>query len=183
MEENTETTWSALVSEHQQKILRVAFTYTKNWHDAEEIAQEVFVKLIRKHSEFREQSQWFTWMYRITVNHCIDFLRKKTRRPWFWLWKQKNENAQNPLDNMPSRQKLQDTLDQREIKSALDREIERLPDKQRAAFILFYLEGLKVEEVASILAVSQSTIKAQLFQAREKLKTKLGDFWKEEKRL
>jgi RNA polymerase sigma-70 factor (ECF subfamily) len=177
MKKETEAAWIALVSEHQQKVLRVAFSYTKNWHDAEEIAQEVFMKLIRKHSEFQGQSEWFTWVYRITVNHCIDFLRKKMRRPWFWLWKSSSETGRDPLENMPSHEKLEDTLDQREIQSALDREITKLPEKQRAVFTLFYREGLKIEAVANILNLSPGTIKAHLFQAREKLKTRLSDFW------
>lgn len=163
-----------LVRRFQDKVLRTAFLYTRSWHDSEEIAQEVFVKICRRIGMFGGQSKFSTWMYRITVNECIDFLRKKKRRPWLKQHQQKDdEETRDHLEQIPSTLSTRQGAENKEIRSAIDKAVETLPEKQRMIFSLFYLEQLKIEEIAEVLKVSEGNIKAQLWQAREKLKFEL----------
>lgn len=168
-----------LVHRYQDKVLRLAYIHTHRWQDSEEIAQEVFVKIYRNAGTFRGAAKLSTWVYRITVNECIDFLRKQKRRPWLERSKYERESEKNEdaLEKIRSSESTRADAENKEIKAAIDKAVRLLPEKQRAVFTLFYLESLKIEEISEILKVSEGNIKAQLWQARQKLKKELTPFF------
>ena len=164
--------FSALVEASQEKMIHTAFSFLGNMEDAEDVAQEAFVKAYRSLPSFNERSRFSTWLYRILVNHCKDFLRqKKVRQHLNTFWGRKTDEEVDPVLELaastPSpRQELVDRELGKEIHSALD----KLPLQQKSVFTLRYLEGLKLEEISGILNLSTGAVKAHLWQAAQKMK-------------
>ena len=164
--------FSVLVEAHQEKMIHTAYSFLGNLEDAKDAAQEAFVKAHQRLHSFRERSRFSTWLYRILVNHCKDFLRRKTVRQHLQSFLgQKTEEETDPVTELEAsapdpRQELVNQELQQEIRGAVD----QLPFQQRSVFALRYLEGLKLEEIAESLNLSTGAVKAHLWQAAQKMK-------------
>ena len=164
--------FSALVEAHQEKMIHTACTFLGNMEDAKDAAQEAFVKAYQNLRSFNEKSRFSTWLYRILVNHCKDFLRKKKVRQNLQSFSDaRGEEDTDPVENMraagpDARQKLMD----RELEAEIDKALVGLPFQQRSVFTLRYFEGLKLEEIAGILSLSAGAVKAHLWQANQKMR-------------
>lgn len=129
--------------------------------DANDVTQEVFIKIHRSIGNFREDSQLFTWIYRIATNECLTFLNKKKRR--FFL----------PIEDVSGQ--LSAALDQNEalngdeIQKKLQKALLALPDKQRLVFNMKYFEDLSYEEIAEITTTSVGALKASYHHAVKKI--------------
>ncbi|WP_018931833.1 sigma-70 family RNA polymerase sigma factor [Gracilibacillus lacisalsi] len=154
-----------LMNEYGQSITRLAFTYTKQNHTAEDIAQEVFIKCYRKLNEFRHESSYKTWLYSITVNLCKDKLKSWSFRNIIFS------------DLLPNKAKLMETPESQLINFENNRmladQIFSLPLKYREVIILYYYEELSYNEVSDLLKIKISTVKSRLHRARLLLKHKL----------
>ncbi|WP_163580151.1 sigma-70 family RNA polymerase sigma factor [Gracilibacillus saliphilus] len=154
-----------LMNEYGQSITRLAFTYTKQNHTAEDIAQEVFIKCYRKLDEFRHESSYKTWLYSITVNLCKDKLKSWSFRNIIFS------------DLLPTKAKLMETPESQllnfENNRMLADQIFSLPLKYREVIILYYYEELSYNEVSDLLKIKISTVKSRLHRARLLLKHKL----------
>ena len=164
--------FSALVRSYQEDAIHLAYSFLRNWEDARDVAQEAFVKAYQGLGGFRHESQFSTWLYRIVMNLCKDFLRRKKTRP-----------ADEPLDiNLEVMAKGPDprrSLMNQEMGAALQEAIRELPFRQQSVFVLRYLEGLPLEEIAKTAGISVGAVKAHLWQACEKMKKRLGG-WRTE---
>lgn len=148
-----------LYDKHHRKLHSLCFRFTRNPEDAEEQLQEVFMKVLSKIDQFREESSFGTWVYRLTVNHLINF-EKGNRK----------HRGQESL--------VEDTVFGRETRQsdlalALDRAVAALPDGFRHVFILHDREGFRHEEIGRILGVSPATSRSQLCRARMALRDQL----------
>lgn len=153
-----------LVGRHYEMVFRVSYRWCGVKEDAEDIAQEVFVKLAQKLKTFGQKSAFKTWLYRITVNAAKDFLRKcATKRGYEAAFAQEQEGS-NP--GIPPENHL-------EVKR-LYGVLGRLPEKQKATMILVFGEGMSHLEAARVLECPEATISWRIFQARKKLKKYLG---------
>ena len=171
------SSFSALVELYQERAVRTANSFVGNLEDARDIAQEAFVKAYENLSKFGGQSRFYTWFYRILVNTCKDFLRKKKIRQTFsfWLGPEQEEDSLDPLSNVPdpSRNASENLLD-RELGGSIMEALETLPTRQKSVFILRYLEGMSLNEIAETLSISLGAVKANLWQAGQKMKAILG---------
>lgn len=147
---------------HERMVLRVSLRMLGNVEDAQDAAQEVFLKLHKNLKQFDPAQPFEPWLYRMTVNVCLDVLRK--RRPV------------EPLDQVGPMvaAEAETGLLERERASALQRALDRLPQKERAALVLREVEGLTTREVAAALESSETTVRSQICQARLKLRKLLG---------
>ena len=160
----------ALVERHRAMVYRVAYQFAGNHHDAEDIAQEVFIKVYRSLDRFRQDAQLTSWMYRIVMNACIDYRRRHTSSgaaPF-------GEEAEQRMLNTPEEAPDPETRAYAgELGEVLEAEIQRLPPGQRMVFIMRHHQGLKLGEIADALGLAEGTVKRQLHAAVHRLRQAL----------
>lgn len=159
--------FSVLVKQYQKKVYGIVRKMVIDHDDADDIVQEVFVKIWHNLESFKGESGLFTWIYRIATNECLQFLRKKKNRNWFGG--DINEALANTLVSEAS-------LDGDELQLKLQKAILTLPDKQRLVFNLRYYDELTYEEIAEITDSSVGSLKASYHHAAKKVE----DFFKED---
>ncbi|TYS69538.1 RNA polymerase sigma factor [Sutcliffiella horikoshii] len=152
-----------IILENEKAIIKFAFTYVKDWAVAEDISQEVFIKVYKNIATFNRDSKLRTWLFSITANQCKDYLRKsgKTTK-WLndffkGLQKQNDENPEN-------------ILLEHEEKKSIGKALLSLPVKYREVLVLYYYEDLSTEEIAKLLHINSSTIRSRLERGRKQLK-------------
>jgi RNA polymerase sigma-70 factor (ECF subfamily) len=152
-----------LVQRYQRDVYRLCYRYVNNHHDANDLAQDAFLKAYRAIGRFRGDSSFSTWLYRIAVNTCLNF--RSARRP---------ETEELPESLADARAGAADTLESDERSRLVRQAVAGLPERQRATLILKIYQDLTHEEVAGILGSSVGTVKANLFHALANLRKKLN---------
>ncbi len=152
-------------------VYRVAYQFAGNHHDAEDIAQEVFIKIYRSLDRFRQDAQLTSWMYRIVMNACIDH----RRRCWPAASAPFGDEAELKMLNTPENSPgPEETAYASELGEVLESEIRRLPPGQRIVFIMRHHQGLKLGEIAEALGLAEGTVKRQLHAAVHRLRHALS---------
>lgn len=160
-----------LVERHKKKVYYLAYDMTGDHHDAEDISQEVFIKVFRFIKNFRQDAKLSSWIYQVTVNTCIDAQRKKKAKPQVLMESSQMESMfhaasqKNTSLSEPERKAFSDLLQER-----IRRMLHNVSPRERSVFVLRYYNELKVGEIAEILNVSVNTIKSLLSRAKKKLK-------------
>jgi RNA polymerase sigma-70 factor, ECF subfamily len=159
-----------LVERHRGMVYRVAYQFAGNHHDAEDIAQDVFLKVYRSLDRFRQDAQLRSWLYRIVMNACIDHrrrLRPAAAAPF-------GDDAEQRMLNTPEEQPgPEDRAYAGELGQVLECEVARLPQGQRIVFIMRHHQGLKLCEIAEALGLAEGTVKRQLHAAIHRLRAAL----------
>ena len=172
--------FTALVRLHEEKMIHVAYSFLGNMEDARDIAQEAFVKAYRYLSNFKGESKFSTWLYRILVNLCKDFLRKKKVRRhlmFFMPHRDEEDEAKDPMEYVAAKSpNAFEGMMNKELDHAIHEACDKLPFQQRSVFTLRYLEGMSLEEIAESLDLSVGAVKAHLWQAGQKMKKSLQGF-------
>ena len=160
-----------IVEKHQAFVYAVAFRFVNDEQDAEDIAQEVFVRLWKSLHTYRQEVKLTTWLYKIVTNRCLDFLKSRHGR------QRKNKVEVDKGNHIQDHITPEKELQQQELKRIIQEAAEELTPKQRAVFILRDLEGLTTEEVSETLSMSAGNIKSNLFYARQKMSEKLRAYY------
>ena len=159
-----------LVETYQRKVYGISIGMLKNPDDAMDVTQEVFIKVYRYLDNFNQQSSFYTWIYRITVNKCIDFIRKKKRKREvdYDDALQREGDVEGGEELMPSRLGLNPdrVYARKELRGKMLEALETLSEKHRTILILREVEGLSYEEIAEVLQVSKGTVMSRLYHAR-----------------
>lgn len=158
-----------IVDRYQAKVFSIIFGILRNHNDAEDISQQVFAKIYFSIKNFDFRSSLLTWIYKITVNECYDYLRKKRVRKLVYEsdFSEEDSRRMENSDAVVDRGRPMDTtLAQRDLVVKL---LERLPEEERTMIILKEVEGFSVEELSRLSGVNENTIKVKLFRARQKL--------------
>lgn len=160
-----------LVDTYQQKVISTCYSFVKNQHDAEDIAQEVFVEVFRSIGTFKEESELSTWMYRISINKSLDFLRMMKRKkriqnllPIF------NPQTSKEISIPDKSRNIQEKLEQDEMHRVLHQAINQLPSNQKIALTLNKFENLTSREIAGIMELSVSSVESILHRSKINLK-------------
>lgn len=161
-----ELVFSELLKRHKEKVRNIIYITLSNTDGVDDIAQEVFITVYRHLKSFRFESQFTTWLYRITINKCKDHLRKKNIRSIFLPLK----------DEEPVFESINEDSD---IKHIVRNAIATLPDKLRIPLVLKDLEGFSYQEIADTMECEIGTVKSRIFRAREALKKILKPLEKE----
>ena len=156
-----EEAFERLYLDHRSRVFSTAYRMVGSRPDAEDITQDVFVKVFKQLKAFRQEASLSTWIYRITVNCCLDVLRKRKRRQTV------------PLDTCPDI-----PGGSVGVKDLIEGMVATLPDGYRKIFILHDIQGLKHDEIAAALGISQGASKSQLHRARAQLRQKLEPYLK-----
>ena len=149
-----------LVKRHYMTVYKVSYKWCGVREDAEDIAQEVFIKLAQKLKTFRQKSSFKTWLYRITINTAKDFYRKRATKHAYETAFAFEQDADNP---MPPQDEHLDAV-------RLYKVLGKLPEKQKSAILLIFAEGLNHREAAQVLNCSETTVSWRVFQARKRLR-------------
>ena len=156
-----------LIQKHQRLVYTLALRMLKNPEEAQEAAQDTFVKVYQSLSGFEGKSKFTTWMYRVVYNECVGRLRK-TKRHVTWV-EDIMDNPDEPADFLDGLEILQ-----REERSALVKKgIEMLTPAEAIVLTLFYLEDQSIKEISAITGNSESNVKVQLFRGRKHLEQNL----------
>ncbi|RMH69941.1 MAG: sigma-70 family RNA polymerase sigma factor [Gemmatimonadetes bacterium] len=166
-----EQAFNELVNRYREKAYQIAYRMVRNQDDALDLAQDAFVRAYKGLRNFKGNSKFYTWFYRIVTNLCINF---KTRNRFKDAVSLDNEDVHLPLESK-TRSPLKDVINQ-ELKQKIAEAIAQLPAQQRTVFILRYYEGLTHQEIANILGKSEGGIKANYFHAVKKLQSLLAAY-------
>jgi RNA polymerase sigma-70 factor (ECF subfamily) len=162
--EGDESAFEQLISKHEDTVYNTAYHYVGNAEEAEDVAQEVFVKVWRHAGSFRGSSKFSTWLYRIVVNQCLNHRRRKKRDP-------------APLDSEASQhlrsESLEEDFEKKAQVEAVRRAIDSLPRRQRLALVLAKCEERSYKEIAEIMGVSLSSVESLIHRARTTLRKRL----------
>lgn len=168
-----------LASLYGPRIQQLAFRYLKNWEDAEEVAQDVLLKVYRKIEAFRGDAALSSWIYRITFNTAMSRLRNsKHSRPLEVLQADlsQDSSASEPFD-VPDWSGLGDDAVMRaQLREALAQALTELPDVYRVPVVLRDIQGLSTEEASQVLQVKTQTLKSRLHRGRMMLRERLSEF-------
>jgi RNA polymerase sigma-70 factor (ECF subfamily) len=169
VQERDEMAFREIVERYQAKVYSIIYGILRNRNDAEDIAQQVFSKVYFSIGNFDSRSSLLTWTYKITVNECYDYLRKKRVRKLVYESdfseedSRKMENSDSVSEQGPA---VDVALARRDLAMKL---LEKVSDEDRKLILLKEVEGHSVEELAEMTGMNENTIKVKLFRARQKL--------------
>ena len=159
-----------LVAANQSKVYSLALRMTGNEEDALDISQEAFLRAYLSLSGFRGDSKFSVWMYRLTSNLCIDFLRKKKRGTAVTLTLGEDEDSREQELEIPDQRYCPETeVERRALREAVNSGLAELTEEYRQILILREISGLSYEEIAKTLDLEPGTVKSRIFRARKKL--------------
>ena len=169
--------YAELVNRHQGYVFTLVLRFIKNRAEAEEVAQDVFIKAYRYLADFKGNSKFSTWLYTIVNNTCISFLRKKKVE----IHSLDNEKIFAAADNMDSGYTA-NQIETKSRKNMVNEAIALLSPDDAQVITLFYKCEQSLEEIAEILGAEPNTVKVRLHRARQRLKEKMEKHFKEEVR-
>lgn len=162
--------FSIIVNRYKNNIFRIALGYMHSKDDAEDIVQEVFIKVYQSIGNFKGKSEFYTWLYRITVNQCLNTIAKRDRASFFT----RTEDSILKILNVRSQEKNpEEVLVKSEQDKLIRTAIESLPKQQKTAFILSRYEDLTQKEISNIMGISEGAVEQLLQRSRSNLNAKL----------
>jgi RNA polymerase sigma-70 factor (ECF subfamily) len=167
--------YAALVNRYQSYVFTLALRFTKNREDAEELAQDIFVKAYRALADFKGTSKFSTWLYTIVNNTCITFLRKKRLQ----THSLENEGVFEVADSQDSGLRA-NLVEQKSKVAMVNNAISLLNGDDAEIITLFYKSEQSLEEIAQIVGLETNTAKVRLHRARTRLKEKMQQHFSEE---
>ncbi len=170
--------FDALVLKYQHKLVKLVMRYVRNPAEAEDIAQEAFIKAYRALPQFRGESAFYTWLYRIAINTAKNAVVSRDRSPIEYNIDRNSTDGEESYD-MQGRMRDSETPEglvlTDEIRSTVNGAIEALPEDLRTAIVLRELEGLSYEEIAEAMACPVGTVRSRIFRAREAIDRRLRE--------
>lgn len=163
-----EKAFSELVYKHKEKVRNLVYLTLGDVDYVDDISQDVFISVYHKLKEFRFESKFTTWLYRITVNKCRDYLRKKRVRSIFVEMK-----------DIHYERGVKSNADSIDIPNLVRKAISKLPEKLKTPLVMRDIDGFSYQEIADKLECEVGTVKSRIFRARESLKVLLAPYQQE----
>lgn len=168
--------FDALVLKYQHKVVKLVMRYVRNPAEAEDIAQEAFIKAYRALPQFRGDSAFYTWLYRIAINTAKNAIVSRDRNPVeFDLDLQNSEGSYDVQGRLKDSETPEGLVLTEEIRSTVNGAIDALPEDLRTAIVLRELEGLSYEEIAATMECPVGTVRSRIFRAREAIDRRLRE--------
>jgi RNA polymerase sigma-70 factor, ECF subfamily len=164
--------FNVLISRYENRVINMAMHYVREYHQAVDESQEIFLKIFRKIGSFKGDSAFATWLYRVTANHCLNALRKRKNpgKGYPLSLDQENEDGQVPVLRDSKIVSPEEVYAQKELRRHMVELIQKLPEPQRQAIILCHYEHMSYTEIAEVLELPVSTIRSALYRGRQRLK-------------
>jgi RNA polymerase sigma-70 factor (ECF subfamily) len=160
--------FTELMRRYQERVYWTARRIVGGHDDAEDVAQETFVRAYLNLGEFRSDSQFFTWLYRIAVNLSLNHLRKRQLVQYL-------RQSEMLARFLPAEETPVSEFEFRETEARLQAAVQTLPERQKAVFVLRFFDGMSYEEIAKILKTSVGGLKANYFHALRKVREAMKD--------
>jgi RNA polymerase sigma-70 factor (ECF subfamily) len=178
IKENNQAAFKELVNKYQTLVINTCNGFVHNYEDAQDIAQDVFIEVHRSINKFRLESKISTWLYRISVNKSINYIRDNKKNKWslsldFLFEKDVDKGNDSNLEESP-----QEMIEKEEKVKMLYNAIDSLPENQKIAFTLFKYDDLSYKEIAEVMNLSLSSIESLIFRAKSNLQKKLISLYK-----
>jgi RNA polymerase sigma-70 factor (ECF subfamily) len=164
-----------LVRRYMEKAFRIAFDFTRDTETAKDLSQDAFLRAYANIKQFDGRSSFYTWFYRIVVNLCLDYARRRRRVTW--------ESLDQMIEESGEQRQFADSSfapDQQaiagEAKRRVDKTLEDMPKKQRTAFLLRNHQGLSIADVAKVMKTTEGTVRVYLHRAVAALRQSLVEF-------
>ena len=168
--------FDALVLKYQHKVVKLVMRYVRNPAEAEDVAQEAFIKAYRALPQFRGESAFYTWLYRIAINTAKNAVVSRDRSPIeFDLDSQNSDEAYDMQGRLKDSETPEGLVLTDEIRSTVNSAIDALPEDLRTAIVLRELEGLSYEEIAAAMGCPVGTVRSRIFRAREAIDRRLRE--------
>ena len=165
-----EQAFKTLVETYQDMVFNTAIGIVQNAQDAEDVAQEVFIRVFRSIHSFKGESKLSTWIYRITTSCALDLIRsRKSKKRFAFLQRLFGENNE-PIYEVPDFNHPGVAMDQKENAAKLFKAIDQLPENQKVAFTLHKLEDLSYQEISEVMQTSVSAVESLMHKAKQNLK-------------
>jgi len=178
-QQGSTSAFEELVRHYDRVVLRLALNITSSYEDAQDIYQEAFLRAYRNLGRFRFECSFYTWIYRITTNLCLDHLRQKQLRNRDIIAERFTEpDEDSVLDRVPDQRpgtSPERAALSREVRERIRMALGRLSPRERVVFELKHYQGLKLQTVATMLNTTENTIKNTLFRATHKLRVELAE--------
>jgi RNA polymerase sigma-70 factor (ECF subfamily) len=171
-----EEAFGVLVKKYKTKVFNLAYSFTRDRETADDLAQEVFIKVYYALEKFKFKSGFGTWLYRIAVNHLKDHLRKHAKERHVSLEVLSREPSLSE-DEIKKKERLQEAADRKKL---LYESLRSLPEKYQVILSLRDIQGHSYEEIAGILKLSPGTVDSRLHRARKMLRKKIAPFLSQE---
>jgi RNA polymerase sigma factor (sigma-70 family) len=182
LQSGNQSAYSQLIDDYQQKVFATCISFLPNKEDAEDIAQEVFIEVFNSIHKFKGDSKLSTWIYRITTNKCLEFIRKKNTKKRF-AFMQSILGNEIPMDKTSYFTEFNHpgiVLENKERNETLFHAINQLPEIQRVVFTLHKIDGKSYKEISEIIKKSVSSVESLMFRAKKNLQKLLENFYKNE---
>ena len=168
--------YDLLVLKYQHKVVKLVMRYLRDPSDAEDVAQEAFIKAYRALPQFRGDSAFYTWLYRIAINTAKNALAARDRNPVSYeLDTQNNDDSSDMVSRLRDPETPEGLALTEEIRDTVNHAIETLPEDLRTAIVLRELEGLSYEEIAASMDCPVGTVRSRIFRAREAIDKRLRE--------
>ena len=164
-----ESAFEELIRRHQHRVAALVGGILRHREDVEDVVQQIFMKVFVSLKRFDQRSAFSTWLYKISVNECWDYLRKRKVRPLAYE-ADLSEDQVSLLEGIVSADRgAQGPEERAQVRELLDHMLEKLPDQDRQLLVLKEMEGFSVQELAKILDLNVNTVKVRLFRARGRI--------------
>jgi len=176
LRDRDERAFRELLESHRDRVFNITFRMLGNKHEAEDVAQEVFITVFKTIDTFREESKFSTWLYRVTVNHCknrIKYLARRYDKSRDELDDSTDTDGVNGAVAAPPPRAPDKALQGQQMELLLQQAIESLDEDQRTVVVLRDVEDLSIEEICEITDLPDGTVKSRLHRARAELRKKL----------
>ena len=164
-----------LVRKYMEKAFRIAFDFTRDKEEAKDLSQEAFLRAFSRIKQFDGRSTFYTWFYRLVVNLCLDYTRRKGRVRWQSLDAIVEENPER-AELADSRRAPEQLAMAGEAKHRAESTLKSMPDKQRTAFLLRNHQGLPIADIAKVMKTTEATVRVYLHRAVAALRQSLLEF-------
>lgn len=180
LKEGQADAFKRLVEGYKDKLINICYGFVHNKEDAEDITQDVFIEVYKSVAYFRGDAKLSTWLYRISVNKSLDFIRKKKRKKRFAKL-QNFLGTEGVTDTIPDRDKSNPytIIENQERVEILNEAIDTLTVNQKIVFTLGKSEGLKNKEIAEMMGTSLSSVESLMHRAKENLRKKLYNYYED----
>ena len=170
------TAYRGLVERYEQRIYNVVYGMVRNQEDARDLAQDTFIKAYNNLHRFRLESSFYTWLYRIAMNVCIDFhRRRKLRRTEEFDEGIAARGSDGTIDPMHRKLDPGKDLERKQLREKIMAAMDELPEDQKQIIVLREIDGMSYKEIAEVLDIPEGTVMSRLFYARKKLQAALKD--------
>lgn len=175
-----ESAFGSIFEKYKKKVINLAFRFLKEAQSAEDIAQEVFIRIYEKKIRYDPRAKFTTLLYRITVNASLDLIRRRKFFPISLDQKIQNKtgNEQTFIESLPSLKASSsgETLDRDELKVCLQKEIHQLPENLKSPLLLYQFEEMPYGDIAQVLGITTKAVERRIYRAKGELRKKLAKY-------